>query len=114
MQIYKLHDNDFDKFIQKYPTTLVEFYAPWCGHCKVYKMTSVKYESSKLQNLAPEYAAAARTLREHKVDVQLVKVDATAESEIAKKYDINGYPTLKWWKDGEGPSDYDGPRDHPG
>ena len=79
---------------------LVEFYAPWCGHCK---------------KLTPDYAAAARTLREHKQKVQLVKVDATEQKELGKKYDITGFPTLKWWPMGaDMPVEYDGPRDHAG
>jgi len=45
--------------------------------------------------------------------IQLAKVDATAESEIAKRYKVEGYPTIKFFKEGE-VNDYDGPRDHPG
>lgn len=42
--------------------------------------------------------------------VLLVQVDATIESELAKDHGVNGYPTLKWFIDGE-PTDYNGPRD---
>jgi thiol-disulfide isomerase/thioredoxin len=63
-----------------------------CGHCK---------------SLAPEYIKAAGKL----TDVPLAKVDATVETEIAKRFGIQGYPTLKFWKDGDGPNDYDGGRE---
>lgn len=67
---------------------LVEFYAPWCGHCK---------------NLAPEYEKAAKAL---KGIANIAAVDATKEQVDVQ---IQGYPTLKFYIDGKS-SDYDGPR----
>ncbi len=52
----------------------------WCGHCK---------------SLEPEYAKAATILREQKPNVRLAKVDATIETILAEKFQIEGYPTLK-------------------
>lgn len=39
------------------------------------------------------------------------QVDATVESDLGQKFGVQGYPTLKWFVDGELASDYSGPRD---
>lgn len=59
--------------------------------------------------MAPIYDKVAE-----KVSIPLVKVDATVETELAKRFEIRGYPTLKFWKDGEGPTDYEGGRQEEG
>lgn len=85
-------DDDFESKIGDHGLALVEFFAPWCGHCK---------------RLAPEYELAATRL---KGTVPLVKVDCTSNSNICSKYGVNGYPTLKIFRDGEESGPYDGPR----
>ncbi|KAI6176636.1 Protein disulfide-isomerase A4 [Aphelenchoides bicaudatus] len=89
--VYVLTESNFEEFLKEHPTALIEFYAPWCGHCK---------------KLDPEYKKASG-----KVDVPLAKVDATVEVELGKKYAQQGYPTIKFWQDGKEPIDYDGGRD---
>ncbi|GER57713.1 protein disulfide isomerase [Striga asiatica] len=79
-----LKDSNFSDFVSENKYVMVEFYAPWCGHC---------------QSLAPEYAAAATELKTE--NVKLAKVDATEENELAETYEVQGFPTLYFFVDGE-------------
>lgn len=72
---------------------LVEFYAPWCGHCK--KLTPIYEELG--EKMAGE-------------DVDIVKMDATA-NDVPPSFNVRGFPTLYWKpKDGT-PKAYDGGRE---
>ena len=78
-------DNDKD--------VLLEFYAPWCGHCKA---------------LAPKYEELA-AMYGHTDKVVVAKVDATAND---VPDEIAGFPTIKLFKgkDKSAPVDYSGSR----
>jgi protein disulfide-isomerase A6 len=79
-----LDDSNFESTVfNSKDMWLVEFYAPWCGHCK---------------NLEPQWNRAATDL---KGKIKVAKVDATVNSRIASKYDIKGYPTIKIFPPGE-------------
>eukprot|EP00238_Polyblepharides_amylifera_P002545 CAMPEP_0196573778 /NCGR_PEP_ID=MMETSP1081-20130531/3620_1 /TAXON_ID=36882 /ORGANISM="Pyramimonas amylifera, Strain CCMP720" /LENGTH=428 /DNA_ID=CAMNT_0041891605 /DNA_START=21 /DNA_END=1307 /DNA_ORIENTATION=+ len=73
---------------------IVEFFAPWCGHCK---------------QLAPEWQKAAKELQGI---AHVAAVDCDVEKDLAQKYGIKGFPTIKIFaKGGAGEvSDYNDAR----
>lgn len=96
--VIDLIPSNFDDIVLKSgKPALVEFFAPWCGHCK---------------NLAPVYEELATSFESAKDKVTVAKVDADAEKELGRRFGVQGFPTLKWF-DGksEAPEDYTGGRD---
>jgi len=91
--VHVLTRDTFAHFAMPKELLLVEFYAPWCGHCKT---------------LEPEFAKAAKALKGD--GLYLAKVDATKEVELAKEYFVQGFPTIILFKKGVKVSDYDGGR----
>ncbi|KAG8901588.1 protein disulfide-isomerase precursor, partial [Tulasnella sp. 403] len=87
-----LSSDNFDSVVSKEDLMLVEFYAPWCGHCKA---------------LAPAYEEAATSLKEKKIP--LAKVDCVDQADLCGQYGVQGYPTLKVFRKGD-PTEYSGPR----
>lgn len=75
----------FDKLLDPSKShILLEFYAPWCGHCK---------------NLAPEYERLGETFA-NADDVVIAQVDADKHKKLASRFDVKGFPTLKWVQKG--------------
>ncbi|XP_030635297.1 protein disulfide-isomerase A6 [Chanos chanos] len=95
--VVELTDDNFDKMVLNSDDIwMVEFFAPWCGHCK---------------NLEPEWAAAASEVKDQtKGKVKLGAVDATVHQGLASRYGIRGFPTIKIFSKGEEPEDYEGGR----
>ncbi|XP_051205192.1 protein disulfide isomerase-like 1-4 [Lolium perenne] len=76
---------NFSSFLAARRHAMVQFYAPWCAHCRA---------------LAPDYAAAAASLAAQQADVALAKVDATEDAELTEQYGVQGFPTLLFFVDG--------------
>ena len=89
-------DANFDAILSKSKDPLfLEFYAPWCGHCKA---------------LAPKWKNVASELKGR---VRVGAVNCDENRETCGKYGIQGFPTLKFLS-GTGGSkvvDYNGPRE---
>jgi len=75
---------------------LIEFYAPWCGHCK---------------NLAPKYDELGEKLKDEP-GITIAKMDATA-NDVPKTYQVQGFPTIFFSPKGskDSPKKYEGGRE---
>ncbi|XP_009379564.2 protein disulfide-isomerase 5-2 [Pyrus x bretschneideri] len=92
--VLELDDSNFDSAISALDLVLVDFYAPWCGHCK---------------RLSPQLDAAAPLLAGLKHPVAIAKLNADKFTSVARKYEIDAFPTLKLFMHGV-PMEYNGPR----
>lgn len=84
--VVDLNPDNFDKIVTGFPPALVEFFAPWCGHCK---------------NLVPIYEKVAEAFSHAKDKVIIARVDADAHKSLRDRYEIEGYPTIKWLGKGD-------------
>lgn len=97
--VLDLIPSNFDRVVfESNKPALVEFFAPWCGHCK---------------SLAPVYEELAAKFASVADQVSIAKVDADEHKSLGKKFGVQGFPTLKWFdgKKGSTPEDYNGGRD---
>ena len=73
----------FDDNVDDDTLWLVKFYAPWCGHCK---------------RLAP---VLDKVVKQVHGKMNIAKVDCTVEKDVCREHSIRGYPTLKYYRNGE-------------
>ena len=87
-----LTDSSIEKAIEQYENIIIYFYAPWCGHCRVFE---------------PEYQKASPILQ--KDNIYLAKIDSSNNNLSTQKYKVNGFPTIIFFKKGI-PYEFEGGR----
>uniref|UniRef100_A0A0R3S041 protein disulfide-isomerase n=1 Tax=Elaeophora elaphi TaxID=1147741 RepID=A0A0R3S041_9BILA len=86
--VIELTDSNFeDLVLHSKDIWLVEFFAPWCGHCKALK---------------PHWEAAASELAGK---VKVGALDATVHQMMSSRFGIKGFPTIKYFAPGSSASD---------
>ena len=84
MEIKKLNKNNFDEIVfEEEKLVLIDFYADWCGPCKM---------------LSPVIEELAATTN---IDLVIGKVDVESEADIARKFNVYSIPTLMLVKNKE-------------
>ena len=81
MSVQKLNQNNFNNAIAN-GTTLVDFYADWCGPCRM------------VSPIVDEIA-------EERSDITVGKVNVDDENALSMKYGVVSIPTLIVFKDGQ-------------
>ena len=71
----------FEELLEEYPIVLVDFYADWCGPCKMLEPV--------VERLAEETVAT------------VAKVDVDANQQLASSYNVRGVPTLVFFAEGD-------------
>ncbi len=83
-KVKELRETEFNgEVIESDVPVLVDFYAPWCGPCKM---------------LAPVLEGVAKTYDSR---LKVVKINVDDAPQLANDYRIRGVPTLMFFKDGK-------------
>lgn len=83
MEVVKLTEKNFEKEVLKAKeTVIVDFYADWCGPCKM--------QSPILDEIAEERS-----------NVKVCKINVDEEPEITESYNIMSIPTMMVFKNGD-------------
>ncbi len=75
--------SDFNEIIQQSKPTLVDFFATWCGPCRMQ---------------APILEEVKKTLGDK---VNIIKIDIDQNQPVAQRYNVQSIPTLIVFKGGE-------------
>jgi thioredoxin 1 len=82
MSALKINQNEFNKVRENVGVSLVDFYADWCGPCRM-------------------VLPVVEQIAEERDDLLVVKVNVDDNPELAKEFGVFSIPTLIVFKDGE-------------
>ena len=82
MSVFKVTKENFDEVKSSEKTVLIDFYADWCGPCRMV--------SPIIDEIANE-----------RPDVLVCKVNVDEEGELAQMFDVSSIPTIVVMKNGE-------------
>ena len=92
MNVAEIMSQDFEKVLNSQTTVLVDFFATWCGPCKMM--------SPIIENIAEENS-----------NVKVVKVDVDKNQDLAMKYSVMSIPTIIIFKNGKPTATFVGVKD---
>ncbi|KAK1418045.1 hypothetical protein QVD17_27182 [Tagetes erecta] len=83
-----LNSHNFDKIVREHPIVVVNFFAPWCHWSRL---------------LRPAWEKAAKVMRqrynpEHDGRIIVGSIDCTQEPDLCQKHHIQGYPTIRIYR----------------
>lgn len=82
----ELNEQNFSNEIEKFPgVALVDFWAPWCGPCKM--------QGPIVEEISQELA--------NQTQVKIAKLNVDDNQSIAEKHQVLSIPTLKIFKNGQ-------------
>ncbi|KAI8903770.1 thioredoxine 2 [Gorgonomyces haynaldii] len=73
---------EFNDFVNQNPLVIVDYFATWCGPCKV---------------ISPKFAQFSETY----TSIKFIKVDVDDVPEVAEAAGIRAMPTFQLFKDGK-------------
>jgi len=81
MAVVNLKTEEFEKFVQEHPMIVLDFWAEWCGPCKMFGPIFEK-------------------VSENHPDVAFAKVNVEEEQQLAAMFQVRSIPTVAFMREG--------------